>query len=755
MFDPLPPPTDDPMTHDATSPDTSGAAALAPWGSTPWRVRIARLVVATALVMLVFVVVPGLSTNRGLRFVDVVLLATAFGLLEITLRPVINALFIRYTVQTYGFILVCVDIVLFAMLILVFDFDLDVSGLLPVLLGGLLLGVLRISAEAVLGLTRPVVPEVSGRRAKSQDTGLLRFSANARENLRLARIYQTLSDHAIDALMSGHGTLSAMRRRLQTFLWSPPVPLRPIAPPERFRLLLQDLGPTYVKIGQLISSQARSLPAEWLDELEKLQSDVRPFPYEQVRERIVAELGSPPEEVFASFSTTPLAAASLGQVHRATTHDGTQVAVKVQRPGIHSQLKSDVRILAKLSDTLERRFRWAVDYDLSGIIVEFGSTLLRELDYDVEAYNNRRLQRVLEPIEGVRVPDVHYDLSTSGVLTLEFVEGVKSTDAPAIAAAGLDPSVLAENMVRGAVKMLMIDGFFHADPHPGNVFVDLNSGDMTLLDTGMVGELSFQNRVKLGSLILTIRNGDIPGLAQTLKSLSVPFRQTNDEQYYKDFERKLTPYLDPPPGHKVQVAEKVMPAAMDVLTRNGYRFDPQLTLAMKSFAQAEAITKALVPEWTGTEFMERAVDALQVQAVDAVTPDRVKDVATRQASYLVRDAVEQMPSLRQGILKWLGIIKRGAIKVEVDTSDLDNQVDALREIAKMMTLGVLVVGLVIGSAIASGTSQLEGSSLEPITDVAGVIFVLSALIGSIWVVVAGFTMWRASRKAKSGRFDRF
>jgi ubiquinone biosynthesis protein len=736
------------------TPETNGTA-VAPWGKTPWRVRIARLVVATAIVILVFGIVPGLSTSRNLAFVDIILLAAAFGLLEILLRPVINALFIRYTVQTYGAILVGVDVVLFGLLILLFDFDLDVAGLLPVLIGGVLLGVLRVAAEAVLGLTRPVVPERSGRRGGTGDTGLLRFSANARENLRLARIYQTLSDHAIDALMSGHGTLSAIRRRIQTFLWSPPVPLRAISPPERFRLLLQDLGPTYVKIGQLISSQARSLPPEWLDELEKLQSDVRPYPYEQVRERIVAELGAPPEELYASFSTTALAAASLGQVHRATLHDGTEVAVKVQRPGIHSQLKSDVRILAKMSDTLERRFRWAVDYDLTGIIVEFGTTLLRELDYDVEAYNNRRLGRVLEPINGVRVPDVYYDLSSTGVLTLEFVRGVKSTDAPAIAAAGLNPQVLAENMVRGAVKMLMIDGFFHADPHPGNVFVDLDSGEMTLLDTGMVGELSFQNRVKLGSLILTIRNGDIAGLAQTLKSLSVPFRETNDERYYKDFERKLTPYLDPPPGHKVQVAEKVMPAAMDVLTKNGYRFDPQLTLAMKSFAQAEAITKALVPQWTGTEFMERAVDALQVQAVEAVTPEAVKEVATRQASYLVRDAVEQMPSLRQGILKWLGLIKRGAIKVEVDTSDLDKQVEALRSIARMITLGILIVGLVIGSAIASGTAQLAEGPLDPVTEVAATIFVVSAVAGSLWVIVAGWSLWRESRQRKQRPLDRF
>jgi ubiquinone biosynthesis protein len=391
--------------------------------------------------------------------------------------------------------------------------------------------------------------------------------------------------------------------------------------------------------------------------------------------------------------------------------------------------------------------------DLAGIVLEFGTTLLRELDYRVEAYNARRLTKVLEPIEGIRVPEVVYELSSSGVLTLEFIHGVKSTDTAAIAAAGLDRVALADRVVRAAVKMLMIDGFFHGDPHPGNVFVDLDNGDMVMLDTGMVGELTFQQRIKLGSLLLSVNNHDVRGLAQTLKSLSTPYRETDDARYFKEFERSLTPYLDPPPGQKVEVVGKVLPLGLDILQQSGYRFDSQLTLAMKSMAQAEAITRALVPEWTGTDFMERAFSAAKDQIPDALTSDVIKDVMVRQATFAAREAIEQLPSIQEGLIKWLTNVKRGGFTVELDTSSLDRQMVAFRGIAMMITIGLLLAGLVIGSALAAGVGGLEGSALEPVTGFAAFVFAGSALVGSIAVVVLAWRLYRLSKPKRRNPLD--
>ena len=716
-----------------------------------WRVVVVRFFVDVVLIALVLGLMPGIRTQFELSFLAIALMAVIYGLLNAFVRPALDLLLSPFLVQTYGFVVIVVDVIIFGLLLL-FTGDIEVRNVFTVIIGGLLLGVLQLAAAGFFGLTPPVVSE--GVRRQPTELGILRFSARAEEQLRLLRVRQTLRDHGIDALFDGDGPIARFRRRMQTWLWRSSEPLVRLPPPVRFRLLLQDLGPTYVKIGQIISSRARTLPVEWSEELEKLQSDNDVFPYEQARQRIINELGGTPEELYAEFDEVPLAAASLAQVHKAKLHDGTEVAVKIQRPNIHAQLRSDVRILVRMSEALERRARWAQDMDLAGIVYEFGTTLLRELDYKIEAYNARKLTSVLEPIEGIRVPEVHYALSSSGVLTLEFIHGVKSTNSAAIDAAGLNREELADRVVQGAVKMMMIDGFFHGDPHPGNVFVDLDNGDMVMLDTGMVGELTFQQRVKLGSLLLTVRNGDVNGLAQTLKSLSTPYRETNDEQYYQDFARTLTPYLDPPPGQKVEVVAKVLPLGLDLLQEAGYRFDSQLTLAMKAMAQAEAITGALVPEWTGAEFMKRSFDALMTQVPQAITSDVVQDVVIRQAGYVAREAIEQLPMLQSGAFKWLDNLKKGGVKVELDTSGLNEQLQALRGIAMMLTLGILVVGMVVGSALAAGIGGLEGSALEPVTDLAAVIFAVSAVVGAIAVIVLAWRLWRLSRPRKRDPLDR-
>jgi ubiquinone biosynthesis protein len=718
-----------------------------------FRVMIVRFMMDIAFITIVLAFMPGFRTELDLKLGSIALLAVIYGLLNIFVRPVLDLLLMPFVVQTFGLVVMLVDIVIFALLVL-FSGTLEASSFWQVLVGGTALGVLRLSGIGYLGLTPPIVPKEGGLHLQRTELGFVRFSATAEERIRLLRVRQMLQFHGIDALFDGDGSIARFRRRLQTWLWKPEFPLERVPPPVRFRLLLQDLGPTYVKIGQIISSQARTLPVEWQEELEKLQSDVAVFPYEQARARIIDELGAPPEELYATFDEVPLAAASLAQVHRAVLHDGRDVAVKIQRPDIHAQLRSDVRILVRMSQAMERRTRWAEDMDLAGIVLEFGTTLLRELDYTIEAYNARRLTRVLEPIEGIRVPEVVYELSSTGVLTLEFIHGVKSTDAVAIDAAGLDREVLADRVVRAAVKMLVIDGFFHGDPHPGNVFVDLDNGDMVMLDTGMVGELTFQQRIKLGSLLLAVRNGDVRGLAQTLKSLSKPYRETDDAQYYQDFERSLTPYLDPPPGQKVDVVGKVLPLGLDILQQAGYRFDSHLTLAMKSMAQAEAITHALVPTWTGADFMERSLEAGKEQLPEALTTDVVKDAVVRQASFAVREAVEQLPSIQEGALKWLTNLKKGGFTVELDTSDLDRHVSALRGIAMMVTLGILITGLLTGSALAAGIGGLEGSALEPVTDLAAATFAVSAAIGMIAVLVLLWRLFRIARPRGRDRLDR-
>ena len=418
------------------------------------------------------------------------------------------------------------------------------------------------------------------------------------ENLRLLQIYSTLGNFAAESIVDGT-VLAAPRRRMQKWVYALPEPVPDYSMAQRTRVLLEGLGPTYVKMGQIVSSQVNVLPDDWAVELDKLQNEVPTFPYAMVRETIIQELGAPPEELYAEFSETPLAAASLAQVHRARLHDGTEVAVKVQRPNLDQQVKADLGVTQTLGRAMENRSQWAREIGLRGMLDEFSANLIEELDYYGEAYNMVRLAGNMAELPGVSVPKLYRELSARRVLTQQFIVGVKISDLEAIDAAGLDRGVLGENALRAAIKMLLIDGFFHADPHPGNLYVDLTNGHVTFLDCGMVGELTVAQRINMLALLWTVVNGDIPAMASQLRSLSEPFRPVDDAKFVKTFEKRMARYGKDSGADFADVFN----AGMAVLRDSGLRLDPDLTLAVKAMMQASAFFTPLAP--TGADVQLR------------------------------------------------------------------------------------------------------------------------------------------------------
>ena len=712
--------------------------SLPVWGTASrgnWRVVLVQFLANAVMIGVLIAVLPGFVLHASHTFLAVLWLALVFGILTAVVRPILEFLLLPYLLQSLGLVVLGIEALLLWLLSL--TRALEITNGWALVLGAVLAGVIGFFLDSLLGLTPPVLDDASARAARRERLGQI---AAVSERLRLMQVYGLLVQYMVDVAFDWP-FLRPVRRRMQHWLWRPPVPIRSLPPQVKLRLLLEDMGPTYVKLGQIVSSQARVLPAEWEEELSKLQSNVHAFDYDDVRAIVEHSLGGPPETVFESFAPLPLAAASLAQVHEATTHDGRRVAVKVQRPNIHEQLRADIRILARGAAVLEARVKWAADEDLSGVVRTFGTTLLQELDYSIETYNARRLERALAPIEGVHVPAVETKLSSDRVLTLEFIDGVKSTETAAMDAAGIDRNVVARNLVRGAVQMVMIDGFFHADPHPGNVVVELSSGRLTFLDAGMVGQLDVAKRITFARFLLAFRDKDVNGLAGTLRSLSRPFHETDDAAYEREFAQRIGPLIDPPPGQMIPL-QRLVSEALDVLRRAGYRLDSQLALAVKAVAQAEAITAALVPEADASYFAGLGGAALEELVPEALRGEAVREAARRKGMLTAAEMAESLPRVEAAARVWLGRLEGGEIPVRISLADLDRQLTRVEAAPRLLALAVVLAGVLIGAPLAAGIDTAHSGFRLTVVHAALVLYLVATAMA--FALIAAL-LWRLLR----------
>ena len=561
--------------------------------------------------------------------------------------------------------------------------------------------------------------------------------ATVNENLRLQQVYATLLNFGGAELVDRIG-LGGVTRGMQRWIYRVGEPIPALSAAVKTRVMLESLGPTYVKLGQIVSSQANVLPDDWRTQLDLLQNEVPPVPYEMARQVVIGELGAPPEELYASFSPRPLAAASLGQVHHAVLNDGTEAAVKVQRPNLDRQVQADLGVARLMGRYSERRSSWARQIGLRSMLDEFSSTLLEELDYYAEAHNMLTLAKNMEPIEGVHIPALYRELSGRRVLTQEFVRGVKISDVDAMRRAGLDVGKVGEAALRAAIKMLLIDGFFHADPHPGNLFVNTDTGVVTFLDCGMVGELTVAQRAHMVMLLWTFVAGDITAMAGQLRSLSVPFQPVDDKAFTHAFEHKMSRYDR---GSKADV-KAVLSSAMGVLRDHGLRLDPQLTLALKAMAQSSAFFTPLAPP--DRPFTEAALEAVRDLAEQTFTEDFIVDAAKKQGIRLASQAAQEAPDYLKGLLSWRDQLKKGRLTIYLDTSAVDRQVEQLRGITATVTVALLVGAAMIASSAAALVFGQHGPHI--LARIAEAAFVASFGVAAVLVIGYLAQMHRRRRK---------
>src|SRR5512143_818793 len=564
-----------------------------------WRSLLIRILVNFAAIFLTLLVMPGFNVLNpwlGSWVLDLLAAGLILAVLNTFVKPVLQILTGRLTIATLGLFGFIIDALVLGVLILLTPERWDLAhGLLTLLIAGSLIAVLATIFEAVMGVDKPIVDT----REDSPNYWRLisRLPLKRRnwliENLRLQQTYNIINRYIADITVS-RTPLITIRHAVQRWIYGEKTHAH-LTAPQKVRILLQDLGPTYVKIGQMASSRPELLPADYVAELAKLQSTVRPFPYAQVVEVITRELKMPPEEAFREFDKEPLAAASTAQVHRAVLHTDAEVLVKVQRPDIVPQVRADLGVMHEIAGALQRRHVVGPSVDAVGTIDEFGTNVMRELDYQNEAYNARRVAFNMQTIEGVHGPKIYGQQTTSKVLTMEFIRGVKLNKVENIDAAGIDRKQLARTFIRAIMKQVLVDGFFHGDPHPGNLMIDLDTGVIQFLDLGMVGEMDLPQRISLGDLLFSLQNKDPDGMASALLGVSVPFRPDADEAAFKkDIERLVTRYMIY--AEVGASLSEVLSAVLKSLSDNGFRMNPNMTLAIKVIVQVAEVMRTLHPE---------------------------------------------------------------------------------------------------------------------------------------------------------------
>ena len=455
----------------------------------------------------------------------------------------------------------------------------------------------------------------------------------------------------------------------------------------RFRRMLEDLGPTFVKLGQVLSTRADLLPGEFVSELRLLQDSVTPIPLDVVRAQIQAGLGRSPEEAFASIEQEPLAAASIAQVHRATTPSGEPVVVKVQRPGIQAQMASDLQVLRSLAKLLEAVVEETGIYSPVGIVEEFDRAIREELDFVHEAQNVRAFQETHQERKGVRIPRVHDDLSSATVLTLEYFGGVKLLEAQL---SGERRTELARVVLDTAFRQLFEDGLFHADPHPGN-FLLLNDGDIGLIDFGLVGRLTRQMREQLVILIVAVALKDSDSVARLLYRIGAPDARANIAAFRSDIDAVLGRHLPRTLGEVN--ARHLLSDLLDLAVKYRIRVPREYALLSRASISMEGILRQLSPD----------LDILGVALPYAKELLKGRyDVGDLQGGLLrallrFQGLAADLPTQLSQILLDL---ETGRFNVHVRSTTLDQVNASLRSAAVITFLGLCACGFIVGAFIS-------------------------------------------------------
>ncbi len=459
--------------------------------------------------------------------------------------------------------------------------------------------------------------------------------------------------------------------------------------PVHLRMALEELGTTFIKLGQILSTRADLLPPAYLVELTKLQDSAPPVSFEAIEEALVAELRQPIEAAFAEFDPIPLAAASIGQAHVARLWDGTEVVVKVRRPGVVEQVNEDLEILKELAATASRHLEFTEQYDLVGLVEEFSQTLRAELDYIREGHSAERFAQNFADDHRIHVPRVFWSLTTARVLTLERIRGVKINDLEKLDQQGTDRPRLAEYAANVVLKMVCEDGFFHADPHPGHFYIE-QSGTIGLIDFGMVGILDERTQEILAQLLIAITEQNAEALVDVFLDLGVTRKRVDRASFRRDIERLLSSYWGLP-LKELKVAA-LLNDVYAVMRQHNLHLPPNLALLLKTIIMIEGLGVTLDPDFQLTRLLKPYTERLVLRQY---SPLRLVRSFSRASLDLARLGTE-MP---QQIRRMFSAAENGNFQIGMRPEGFDPVINRLERIANRIVLGVITAAFINGLAV--------------------------------------------------------
>ena len=517
-----------------------------------------------------------------------------------------------------------------------------------------------------------------------------------------------------------------IRRRI---LHRPTPAISHLTQAQRVRLAVEELGPTFVKIGQFLSTRPDLVPADWIPELEQLQSNVAPIPSEVARSIIESELGRPIDEVFASFENEPIAAASISQVHRASLADNQVVVIKVQRPGITALIDADLDIMHSLARLAERHLAQARLVNLSGIVREFSANIRKEIDFTQESNNLRRVARNFAGDPSIHVPILHDELCTRRILVMEYVEGINISRIDKLVAEGYDLHLIASRGVSIAFKSTFEHGFFHADPHPGNIFV-LPGNVICLLDYGMMGSLPSRDRDSLAKLAQAIASLDEKPITRALLQIAKPEERVDVEALERDVAGIAQEFADVPIS-QISLGD-FLNRLFQLIRTHRLRFGPHLIWLLKAVSTIENVARHLAPDYD-------MVEAAKPYATKLLKRRLSPAVQARELGSTAIELLEFLKELPQDARDVMHQLRDGRMKIELEPVGLEPTRRVVHQVANRIVVAIIVAAVLVGSSL------VIHSGMKPkVWDI--------SLIGLIGFAVASiFGIWLVLSILRSGR----